>query len=73
MSGFTQAQIDALTAALAGGAKEVNYGDGRGSVVYQDTATMLALRDRMIREVQNQNPAGGGKLPLYHPTVFTRR
>ncbi|HEY4112871.1 MAG TPA: hypothetical protein VGM17_02315 [Rhizomicrobium sp.] len=67
---FTQAQIDALTNAIASGVTQVDYGDKR--VTYGSIPEMLALRDRMIKEVQNQSVTGR-KRPLYHPTVFLRR
>ena len=70
MSGFTQAQIDALSNAISLGVTEVDYGDKR--IRYASIKDMLALRDRMIREVNNQNPTGQ-HAPLYHPTVFVRR
>ena len=49
-SSFTQAQIDALTAAIASGATEVRHGDKL--VKYASIADMLRLRDRMCRDLE---------------------
>lgn len=68
-SNFTQAQLDALTAALGQGVREVSY-NGR-KVVYGSTAEMLALRDRMMRELQRQ----GDNIPrpLANRSVFFKQ
>lgn len=44
---FTQAQLDALEAAIASGTLEVRYGEK--SVRYQSTADMIKARD-LIRD-----------------------
>lgn len=49
-SSFTQAQVDALTAAIAAGALEVTHGDKK--VRYNSIADMLRLRDRMCRDLE---------------------
>jgi hypothetical protein len=49
MAGFSQAQLDALEAAIAQGVKTVRYGDKH--VEYQSTQEMLRLRDLMKREL----------------------
>lgn len=66
---FTQAQVDALSAALSQGVREVSY-NGR-KVVYSSTAEMIALRDRMIRELQRQGD--GVPRPLAFGSVFLKR
>lgn len=56
---FTQAMIDQLAAAIAGGVLTVRYAAGSGGperlVTYQSLPDMIALLDRMRREVN-----GGG-------------
>jgi len=46
---FTSAQLAALEAAIATGALSVGHGDKK--VTHHSLAEMLALRDRMIREL----------------------
>lgn len=46
---YTQAQLDALTAAIAQGVKEVKYGDKL--VTYRDLPEMLQLQSLMRREL----------------------
>lgn len=53
---FTQAQIDALTLAISSGVLKVEYA-GR-LTMYQSTSQMIALRDRMQREL------AGGSTPV---------
>jgi hypothetical protein len=47
---WTQADLDALSAAIAGNVKRVTYADGR-SVEYHAVADMLALRREMKAEL----------------------
>lgn len=51
---FTQAQVDALTSAIARGVTSVSY-DGR-TVNYASLGEMLALRDRMLAELAGPRP-----------------
>lgn len=46
---FTQAQLDTLEEAIAGGVLTVEYADKR--VTYHSLDQMLALRDQMRREL----------------------
>ena len=64
---FTQAQLDALTAAIAQGALTVEY-EGR-RVTYQSAEAMLRLRDRMLRDM---NAGSGTPRPNARPSVFVR-
>lgn len=66
MSGFTQAQVDALTTAISQGVTRVEY-DGK-VVQYASASVMLALRDRMIRELARGTPAK--RPPLARRSVF---
>jgi len=72
-SNFTQAQLDALTAAIAQGMLRVEYsepGGGTRMVIYNTRDDMLGLRDRMIREM---NAVGDGiPRPNARGSVFTR-
>ena len=54
MSAFTQAQLDALTAAIAQGVTTVEHNGKR--VRYASVKDMLMLRDRMISDLENQPP-----------------
>ena len=47
---YTQSDLDALSAAIAGGIKSVTYADGR-RIDYQTLADMRALRADMKLEV----------------------
>jgi hypothetical protein len=69
MSSFTQAQLDALTAAIAQGATTVEYQGRR--VTYRSVKDMLALRDRMMNDLQNQPP--NIARPVAHFSVFLHR
>jgi len=51
---FTQAQLDALEAAIASGTLEVRYGDK--TVRYQSTSDMIKARD-LIRDQLNSTSA----------------
>jgi hypothetical protein len=70
MSGFTQAQVDALTAAIALGVVEVEYPGGR-KVKYASLKDMLALRDRMMNDIQNQSDAV--QRPLANRSVYFKQ
>jgi hypothetical protein len=67
MSTFTQGQLDELTAAIALGVVEVEYLGGR-KVRYASINQMLALRDRMLNELQNQSDAV--QRPLANRSVY---
>lgn len=54
-SGFTEAQLAALEKAIANGVRRVTA-DGR-TVEYGSPAEMIALRDRMIRELRGAAPS----------------
>ena len=69
MSGFSQAQIDALTSAIAQGVTWVEHNGKR--VRYASIADMLALRDRMMRELQTQGD--GPQRPLAHRSVYFKQ
>jgi hypothetical protein len=47
---YTQADLDALSAAILGGIKKVTFADGR-STEYQTLADMRALRDDIKAEL----------------------
>lgn len=64
---FTQAQFDAISDAIASGVLEVTV-NGQ-TVRYQSTKDMLALRDRMQRELQTA--AGTGR-PVARTARFLR-
>ena len=51
---FTQAQLDALEAAIATGTLEVRYGDK--SVRYQSTADLIRARDIIKDQLSSSNP-----------------
>ncbi|RMD88284.1 MAG: hypothetical protein D6807_06160 [Alphaproteobacteria bacterium] len=67
-STFTQAQLDALTAAIAQGVTQVRFGDQ--TIVYASLDEMQRLRDRMIRELAARSD--GIPRPLARPSVFRR-
>jgi len=69
MSGFTQAQVDALTAAIAQGVTTVTH-NGK-TVRYMNLQQMLKLRDRMITELESQPP--NFARPLAFASVFLKR
>jgi hypothetical protein len=70
MSGaFTQAQVDALTAAIGQGVTRVEY-DGK-IVSYASIDDMLKLRDRMLREVAAAGDTP--RPPLCRPSIFLGR
>jgi len=52
---FTTSELETLSAAIATGATEVRYADR--TVRYNSLQQMLELRDRMVRELAQQNPA----------------
>jgi len=60
---YTQAQLDALNAAIATGSKEVYYGDKR--VVYRDLAEMIQIRNDMIAQLNPTSAKSQRKTPLY--------
>lgn len=66
---FTQVNLTALTAAIAGGVVRVDY-PGGGGVTYADLNKMIALRDRMIRELKSQG--NGSAPPVARHSVFRR-
>lgn len=66
---FTQAQLNALTAAIAQGVTRVEY-DGK-TVNYASINDMLGLRDRMMRELARVTDAP--RAPLARASVFVRR
>jgi len=68
MSTFTQTQIDALTNAIAQGVTEVVHNGKR--VRYASIEVMLSLRDRMMRELEQQT--ADVERPLAHRSVFFR-
>jgi|GEM_PF-725431 predicted metal-dependent RNase len=68
-SPFTQAQLDALTNAIAQGVTSVEY-NGR-KVTYTSIPQMIALRDRMMRELAKQSD--GVPRPLANRAVFVRQ
>lgn len=55
---FTQSDLDAINAAIATGAREVEFGAGpdRRKVVYRSLSEMLAVRDEIAREL---SPSSG--------------
>jgi len=61
---FTQTQIDAIDAALAAGVTSVSH-NGK-TVTYRNAAEMLALRDRMVREL------AGNRQTTVHLARFRR-
>ncbi len=65
---FTAEQLDAVTAALTRGEHTVTYADG-SSVTCKSTAELLALRDRMMRELAS---AAGTPRPQAGYAVFRR-
>jgi len=69
MSGFTQAQVDALTTAIAQGVTTVTH-NGK-TVRYMSLQQMLKLRDRMITELESQPP--NIARPLAYGSVFLKR
>lgn len=66
---FTQAQLTALTNAIAQGATRVEY-DGK-VINYASINEMLALRDRIVRELGRASDAP--RVPLSRGSVFVRR
>jgi hypothetical protein len=69
MSIFTQSQLDALTEAIAQGVLTVEHNGKR--VTYASISQMLQLRDRMMREIENQGD--GVPRPLALGSVFLKR
>ncbi|RFB80411.1 phage head-tail joining protein [Methylovirgula sp. 4M-Z18] len=69
MTDFTQAQLAALTKAIATGVRFVEQGGKRTQ--FASITDMLALRDRMIRELEGATDAP--KRPLANGSVFLKR
>ncbi len=69
MSAFTQAQLDALTAAIAQGVTTVTH-NGK-TVRYASIDDMLRLRNTMKTELQTQPP--NASRPLAFGSVFLKR
>ena len=69
MSAFTQAQLDALTAAIAQGVTTVTH-NGK-TVRYASLDDMLRLRNTMKTELQTQPP--NVARPLAFGSVFLKR
>lgn len=68
---FTQAQVDALTRAIALGVLETEHNGKRTR--FQSTAAMLDLRDRMKAEIAAAAVAPGAPMPcMTRPTIFFR-
>lgn len=66
---FTQAQLDALEAAIGLGVKEVDYGDKK--IVYHSLAEMLALRDTIKKELEgNSSIAQRRVVGIFRSTVY---
>lgn len=64
-----QADIDALTAALATGERLVRHGDK--TIEYRSVVELTAARDRLIAEKQSQDASAAGTIRprqtrLYH-------
>jgi hypothetical protein len=68
-SPFTQHQLNRLTNAISLGVTKVEY-NGRVTA-FSSIEEMLALRDRMIRELRTQ--ADGPPRPLAHRTVYFKQ
>lgn len=66
MAGFTQAQIDTLSAAIAQGVTTVEHNGKR--VRYASIKDMLMLRDRMMNDLENLPPSKARTLA--HRSVF---
>ena len=64
---FAQAQLDALEEAIAEGADEVRYGDR--AVRYKSMKDMLALRDKMRRDL---SLAGDGSTRVLKLSAFSK-
>lgn len=56
MADFTQAHLDALTAAIASGELTVRYGDT--AVTYRSLDELLRVRDMMKADLQSSAQAG---------------
>lgn len=56
----TQADIDNLNAAIASGARAVTIGDQ--SVTYNTTASLIAARDDMTRQLAAQDAKAAGRV-----------
>lgn len=63
---YTQAQVDALKTAIAQGARSVSH-DGK-TVTFHSLAEMLALAERMERELQGS----ATRRPMVHYAKFSR-
>lgn len=59
MAGFTQADVDRLQAAIAGGVQQVTYADGR-TIRYQSMDHMLAALKVMRGDVADAAASAGG-------------
>lgn len=55
----TQADIDALNAAIASGTRQVTIGGQ--TVLYQTTESLIKARDDLAKELQKQTDAAAGK------------
>lgn len=60
---FTQAQYDALVAAIAEGVLEVHYGDKK--VIYRSLEEMLRLKAAMEIDLGLRKPNGGRKFGTF--------
>lgn len=59
MAGFTQADVDSLQAAIAGGIQQVTYADGR-TVRFQNADQMLAALELMRSDVASATAKATG-------------
>lgn len=57
----TQADIDALTSAIASGERQVTIGNQ--SITYRSIAELLSARDRLIKDLAAQEVAAGNQTP----------
>ncbi len=55
----TQAQIDALNAAIASGTRSVTI--GAQTVTYNTAASLIQARDDLLKQLQAQEAAAAGK------------
>lgn len=62
----TQADIDALNAAIASGERQVTI--GAQSVTYRSISDLITARDDLMRQLQDQQIAEGSRKPRNRQT-----
>lgn len=68
---FTRTNLANINKAIADGVRKVTTSDGK-SVEYASMGELIALRDRMIREIDFAENGAEGATPMTRRAQFTR-